>query len=154
MTKGSETRRAISGAVAGLLYGCVLAFLSLAAVGAGHGTGIALFQSSAPLGIFFLVANHGDRDIALYIMLFGTPLLWAMLGCLAVAAGGAARSATVLLLLHYLSGLAMVVAHGEGIRGIGGHIPEGFVIWVPVYLIGQAELWWRMRPRCQLRPTA
>jgi hypothetical protein len=76
-----ETTRAIIGAVSGLLYGCVLAVLSLGAVGGGHGTLIPLLMSSAPLSVSYLVADAG-REAALYAMLYGGSLVWVVLGSL------------------------------------------------------------------------
>jgi hypothetical protein len=49
---GSDSRRAIVGAIVGLLYGFILMILSVFAAGAGH----PLWLSSAPLGGFGLVA--------------------------------------------------------------------------------------------------
>jgi len=45
MSAGSEPKRAIVGAMVGLLYGSILAFLSLGAAGGGHGTLIPLLLS-------------------------------------------------------------------------------------------------------------
>ena len=81
MSAGSEWRQAVVWAVAGLLYGFLLAFLSLGAGGSGHGTLLPLIASSAPLGVTYLVASSdAGREAALFIMLFAGPLLWMLLG--------------------------------------------------------------------------
>jgi hypothetical protein len=153
MAFGSETIRAILGAIIGLLYGCTLAVLSLGAAGGGHGTLIPLLLSSAPLSVSYLVADaDAGREVALYAMLYGGTLVWAVLGWLVMLAGGA-RPAAALLLLHYLSGLALVVATGVTIRGLAGEIPDFFKMWAPVYLIGQVVLWWQISRRRPPRPT-
>ena len=151
----SETRRAIAGAVAGLLYGSVLAFLSLFAAGAGHGTIIPLFLSSAPLAVFYLVPRAAaGGDWPLYAILYGGPFVWAVLGLLVALAGRWTRLAASLLLLHYLSGLALVAATGADLRGLAGELPDGLLMWAPVYLLGQVALWWRIIGGSRLRPTA
>jgi hypothetical protein len=67
MTAGSEWRRAVVGAIAGLLYGLLLAFLSFGAIGAGHGTLIPLIVSSAPLGVAYPGAgSDAERGAALF----------------------------------------------------------------------------------------
>jgi hypothetical protein len=147
-----ETTRAIFGAVTGLLYGCVLTFLAVVAAGAGHGSFIPLYVSSAPVSVLYLVAKAGGEPAFLAI-LFGGTLVWAVLGCLAALAGRAARAAAALLAVHYLSALALVVGTGELPRGIAGEIPDFFKIWAPVYLIGQVVLWRQIRRRWQSRPT-
>src|SRR5262245_6329122 len=77
MTYSSETKRTIAGAVAGLLYGLVLAFLSLGAVGAGHGTPIPLYVSSAPPSVFSLLPDASSvREPVFFAMLFAQPLVW------------------------------------------------------------------------------
>jgi hypothetical protein len=150
MMVGSEIVRAIAGALAGLLYGCVLTFLAIAAAGAGHGSFIPLYVSSAPLSVLYLVAKAGG-EAAFLAILFGGTLLWAVLGWLVARAGRAPKAALGLLVVHYLSALALVVGTGEPPRGIAGEIPDFFKIWAPVYLIGQVVLWWQVSRR--LRPT-
>jgi hypothetical protein len=49
MGAGSESTRAITGAMAGVSYGSILTFLSTFAAGGGHGTSIPLWLSSARL---------------------------------------------------------------------------------------------------------
>jgi hypothetical protein len=152
MTSGTETTRAISGAVAGLLYGCVLAFLSFGAIGFGHGTLIPLLLSSAPLGVFYLLADtDAGRGMALSAMLFGAPFAWAVLGWLVARPGHRMGLAAGLLVLHYVSGLALVVATGDTPRDIAGKIPDFFMMWAPVYLVGQLALWWLISRGHRLR---
>jgi hypothetical protein len=147
MRAGSESRRAIVGAIVGLLYGSILAFLSLLATGAGHNTYVPLFLSSAPLGAFGFEAG-----------LLGAPLVLATFGSLVApfGRGKRLRLTQVLVLLHYASGLALVattrdeLAHLEFVLRIS---PEFIVVWATVYLVGQVALWWRIGRRNQLRPT-
>ena len=139
----------MAGALAGLLYGCVVAFLAVAAAGAGHGSFIPLYVSSAPLSVLYLIAKSGG-EAAFLAILFGGTLLWAVLGRLVALAGGAARAAAALLVLHYLSALALVVGTGEPPRGIAGEIPDFVKIWALVYLIGQVVLWWQISRRSRL----
>jgi hypothetical protein len=154
MTFGSEARRSIAGAAAGLFYGFVLSFLSFGAAGAGHGTLIPLLLSSAPLGAFYSAADtDGGRGDALFAMLFGGPLLWMVLGWLVSRAGRGAVAAAGLLALHYASGLAIVAATGDSPRGLAGEIPDFFKIWAPAYLIGQLVLWWQIARRLRRQPT-
>jgi hypothetical protein len=75
MRAGPEARQAIVGAMVGLFYGSVLAFLSLGAIGGGHGSIVPLLLSSAPLGVLLLVGNlvgasHVGEAI-LFAMLYG-----------------------------------------------------------------------------------
>jgi len=145
MTYSSETKRTIAGAVAGLLYGLVLAFLSLGAVGAGHGTPIPLYVSSAPLSVFSLLPDASSvREPVFFAMLFAQPLVWLVPGWLVALGGRKAGIAAGLLALHYACGLAVVAMTGVSPRGIAGELPDFFVIWLPVYFVGQAVLWWQI----------
>ena len=146
MMSGSKTKRAVAGAGAGLLYGCVLAFLSLVAAGAGHGTPIPISVSSAPLGLFYPFS----REATFFVMLFGAPLVWMALGCLFALANrgaGTAMALLLLLLLHYATALALLATTGATPRDITGRIPEVFIVWALVYLAGQLALWWRIGRR-------
>jgi hypothetical protein len=163
MRVGSESRRAIVGALVGLLYGSILAFLSLGAGGGGHGTIVPLLLSSAPLGVLFLVgklvgASHVG-DAILFAMLYGAPLIWAALGSLVALSGRGTRLrlTRVLVLLQYMSGLALVAMTAGGLEDVPADLKraaELVVMWATVYLVGQVALWWRITRRNQLRPTA
>jgi hypothetical protein len=154
MTAGSESRRAIVGAIVGLLYGFILTFLSIFAAGAGHGTSIPLWLSSAPLGAFGLVAwRVGASPVANYAMLLSPPLVWAVLGSLA-ALSKRSRVTEVLLLLQYASGLALVATTGGVLADLDVMwrdvwVTVYFVVWATVYLVGQVGLWWRIMRRNQ-----
>ena len=152
MTFSTETRRPIAGAVAGLLYGMVLAFLSLGAVGGGHGTSIPLYVSSAPLGVVSLLPDTSNvREAAFYALLYGPPLVWLLPGWLVALTGRGTKIAASLLLLHYACGLAIVTVTGASPRGLAGELPDFFIIWLPVYFVGQAVLWLQISRR--LRPA-
>jgi hypothetical protein len=155
MRAGSESRRAIIGAMAGVSYRSILAFLLMFAAGGGHGTTIPMWVSSAPLTAFGLVGwPMGGSNVGVYAIL-GARLLWAALGGLAALSGRGTslRLTQVLVLLHYASGLALVATTGAGPTGLAGEVPEFFLVWAPVYLVGQVALWWRISRRNQLRPT-
>jgi len=153
---GSEWRRAIVGAIVGLVYGSTLMFLSIGAVGGGHGTSIPLFLSSAPLSAFYLVADaDAGREAALFAMLFSAPFLWAALGLLVALSGRRKRLTQVLVLLHYASGLALI-AITVGWRAWPADLkraPELVVAWATVYLVGQMALWWRMSRPAPQQPS-
>lgn len=156
MTASSGSKRAIVGVMVGFLYGSILAFLSLGAAGAGHGTIIPLFLSSAPLGVFW--DTGGGREAAFLAMLFGGPFLWAALGSLVAlpGRGKGLRRTQILVLLHYASGLALVAATDSGLPDLPADLkraPELVIMWATVYLAGQVALWWQMSKRGQLRPT-
>jgi hypothetical protein len=161
MTASSASRRAIVGGMLGLLYGCILAFLSLGAVGAGHGTLIPLLLSSAPLSVGYWVADtDAGREAAILTMLFGAPFLWAALGslvALAVRGKEITLALVLLVLLHGVSGLAVVAATFGSLPDVLADLkltPELVVVWATVYLVGQATLWWHISKRRRLRPTA
>ena len=120
MTVGPEARRAIVGALVGLLYGSVLALLSLFLFGGGgaHGTSIPLLLSSAPLGVFALVGKLVGEPYMGYghnATVLGAPLVWAGLGWLVALSGqGTLRT------LSDLGAVALYVrarAHRDGRRG-------------------------------------
>jgi hypothetical protein len=145
MTAGSQWRPAVVGAIAGLLYGLLLAFLSFGAAGAGHGTLIPLIVSSAPLGVTYPGAGSDtERGAALFTMLFAGPLLWMLLGWLVALPGRRTRVAAAVLLLHYASALALVATTGLTLRGMAKEIPDFVLAWAPAYLLGQVGLWWRI----------
>ena len=150
MAAAPEAKRAIAAAIVGFLYGSLLSFLSLGAVGAGHGTLVPLLLSSAPISAFYSVADtNPERERALYAMLFGMPLVWALLASLvALSSRGKNLPLTqLLLLLHYASGLGTVAATGAGLTGLAGEVPHFFILWAPIYLVGQVALWWQITGR-------
>src|SRR5205085_10982280 len=101
------------------------------AAGGGHGTIIPLFLSSGPLcPLLWAVRDTGaGRDWTLYVMLYGPAFVWAALGLLVALGGRWTRLAASLLLLHYLSGLALVVATGAELRSRTGVLPDGLLMW-------------------------
>ena len=156
MRAGSELRRAIVGATVGLLYGSILAFVSVFAAGGGHGTSIPLLLSSAPLVVFgFVSGRFGASYVGDYGLLLSAPLLWAVLGSLVALSGRGKtlRLTQVLILLHYASGLALVAIFAGPLPSS----PEVVVMWVTiylvvwgtVYLVGQVALWSRIMRRNQ-----
>ena len=155
MTAGSKWRQAVVGAIAGLLYGLLLAFLSFGAVGAGHGTLIPLIVSSAPLGVAYPGASSdAECEAAFFTMLFAGPLLWMLLGWLVALAGRRAGLAAAVLLMHYASALALVATTGLGLRGMAKEIPDFVLAWAPAYLLGQVGLWWRIVRGAEAKPSA
>ncbi|MBR0874075.1 hypothetical protein JQ633_27205 [Bradyrhizobium tropiciagri] len=145
MTAGADWKRAVAGAAAGLVYGILLAILSLGAAGDGHGTLIPLVVSSAPLGVAYLGAgSDAARGTAFFSMLFAGPVLWVLLGFLVALPGRRIKLAAVLLLMHDASALGLVAASGLTLRGIAKEIPDFVLVWGPAYLLGQAGLWWRI----------
>ena len=155
MTVGPEASRAIVGAMTGLLYGSILAFVSSFLFGASHhGTSIPLLLSSAPFGIFALIGKlvgepylgHGYNT-----MLLGTPLVWAALGSFVALSGDGKmlRLAQSLALLHNASGLALVATirpeHPELLLRVD------VVLWASAYLAGQVVLWSSMRAGSESR---
>jgi hypothetical protein len=142
----------------GLLYGSILAYLSLFAAGGGHGTSIPLLLSSAPLVIFGLVPwRVGASYVGDHAMLLGAPLVWATLGSLVALSGRGKRLrfTQVLVLLQYASGLALVATTGAELAHLARDVwvTEHVVAWATVYLVGQVALWWRISRRNQLRLT-
>jgi hypothetical protein len=151
-----EIKRAIVGAVLGFTYGLVLAFLSLAAAGAGHGTWIPFLLSSAPFGVLVFFGDFGF-DAAFN---WGAPVVWATFGALVAPSGRAKwlRLTQVLAALHYASGLALIAAttgYGELAHLVRPErlSPEIMLVWAAVYLVGQVTLWWRASRRGERGPT-
>ena len=158
MTASSGSKRAIVGVMVGFLYGSILAFLSLGAGGAGHGTIFPLLLSSAPLGVFWVADTGGGREAAFLAMLFGGPFLWAALGSLVAlpGRGKGLRRTQILVLLHYASGLALVAATDSGLPDLPADLkraPELVIMWATVYLAGQVALWWRASRHGEHGPT-
>src|SRR5215471_9421335 len=152
MSIGLDGRRAIVGAVVGLVYGYILASLSFLALGAGHGTSVPFFMSSAPLGVLGFFGEFGFYAV----LAGGAPAVWATFGALVVPCGRAKwrRLIQVLALLHSASGLTLIAATAQDYTW--GHLeralrqaPEVIITWAALYLIGQGVLWWRTR-----QPTA
>ena len=137
-----ESRRAIVGAVVGFAYGSVLAFLSLLAGGAGHGSWVPFLLSSAPFGVLLFFGDFG-----FYAAFFGgAPVVWATFGALLAPSGRAKwrRLTQVLALLHYASGLALVSATtGYSPLASIWRVLAMMLVWAAVYLVGQVALWWR-----------
>ena len=139
MGAASEWGRVTRGTIAGLLYGTLLALLSFAAAGAGHGTGFPFLVSSAPFGLLGMPAA-----------VFGAPLLWAAVGALVADSGRVIRPVAVLY-MHYVSGVVLMLAYfslqevdPEDLDSVEQISPESIFIWVIVYLVGQAVVWRRI----------
>jgi hypothetical protein len=158
MRAGSASRRAIVGAMLGLLYGSLLAFLSIVAAGGGHGTIVPLLLSSAPLSVF-LYAPTGVSDAMLIALLLGALLVWAALGSLVALPGRGTRLrlAQLLILLQYASGLALLATRGAELLPLPSfvnvYLIVNVLVWATVYLVGQVALWWRMSRPAPHQPT-
>ena len=126
MRAGSEARRAIVGAMVGLLYGAVLALLSAFVFGGGHNISTPLLLSSAPVGLLILVGKLLGEPYVGYgynAALFGAPLLWAVLGSLVALSyrGKALRLTQVLALLQRVR----TRAHRDSRRATSGAAAAG-----------------------------
>jgi len=153
---GLGGRRAIVGAVVGLAYGYILASRSFLALGAGHGTSVPFFMSSAPLGVLGFFGEFGFDAV----LVGGAPDVWATFGALVAPSSRAKwrRITQVLALLHYASALALIAATVQGFSWIRlertlRQAPEVIVAWAAIYLIGQGVLSWRTSRGSQLQPT-
>jgi len=135
----------------------MLARLSFFAAGAGHGSSVPFFLSSAPVGVLGFFGNSG-----FYAALFGgAPVVWATFGALVAPSGRARwfRLTQVVVLLHYASGLALIAATTgldelARLERLLRTTPEFIALWAAVYIVGQVALWWRIARPNQLRPTA
>jgi hypothetical protein len=158
MRAGSGSSRAIVGAILGLLYGSLLAFLSIVAAGGGHGTIVPLLLSSAPLSVF-LYAPSGVSEAMFIVLLLGPPLVWATLGSLVALPGRGTRHklTQLLVLLHYASGLALLAVRGAELLPLPSfvniYLIVNVLVWATVYLVGQVALWWRMSRSAPHQPT-
>ncbi len=123
-----------------MAYGVVLSLLSLGAAGAGQGSFIPIVLSSAPLGSFGLIGAF-----------VATPLLWALIGGLAVAAraGRFERSAALLPALHLAAVLILIelgdASPGRDFRDALIEAPWSMAAWSLVYVAGQVALWRYLR---------
>jgi hypothetical protein len=145
------------------VYGSILAHLSFLALGAGHGSSLPFFLSSAPLGVFlFVEALFGEPALPVFfnvVATFGAPVIWATFGSLVAPSGREKwRGVTqVLALLHYASGLALVATTKldelARLQRVLRSAPEVIILWAAIYLVGQVVLWWRTSKRSQRRPT-
>jgi hypothetical protein len=146
---GLEWRPAITGTIVGLLYGSILTILSLFAAGAGHGTSIPLWRSSAPFGAFGLITwRVVPSGVVDSVMLLSPLLVWAALGSLA-ALPKRLGFTQVLLLLQYACGLTLVVKTGIGLADLvrDRWVTIYVVAWAAVYVVGQVALWRRILKR-------
>jgi len=147
--------RVVAGGVIGLVYGSLLAFLAIGAAGAGHGIYIPIWISSAPFGFLTFLSDAGT-EAAFFT---GAPIVWATFGALVAQPGGREwrRTTCVLILLHCLSGLALVVAKTDSdeyahVLQVLRMFPEVPLAWTFCYLAGQAIVWWRVIGRGEAPP--
>src|SRR5262245_18656101 len=152
MMSGSEWWRAIVGAMVGLLYGSLLAFLSSFLFGRGYGTSIPLLVSSAPFSAFALIGKLvGEPNVGYgyKAALLGVPVLWAALGSqVSLSERRKSRRATqYLALMHYASAVALIARIGDEHPEV--LLREGLALWAPAYLSGQVILWACMRPHSE-----
>jgi hypothetical protein len=161
MRAGPEARQAIVGAMAGLLYGSVLVYLSIFTTGGGHGTPVPLILSSAPFSVVLWSAHY--IGVASHLLdqavLLGALLVWTGLGWLVALPdrGKSLRLARILVLLQYASGFALVATILPDAWNVG--FPHGWdfvvmvTVWAMLYLLGQVALWWRLSRRNKVGPT-
>jgi hypothetical protein len=131
----------MSRALAGLVYGGLLAGLSVIAAGAGHGTYIPMEVSSAPIGLFGAMAAAT-----------GAPIWWGGVSALLGWLHGVRRKRVVslLLVIHYVSA-ALDASFGDWAY-LSRSMPSiGAIIftWVVVYVIGQLAIWRSVLARAQ-----
>ncbi len=142
-----RSRKVIVGALIGFSYGCILALLAFAAMGAGHGSWIPFLISSAPFGVLTFLGTSGFT----VSVVAGAPVVWATFGAM-VATSGNPKLAWVtrtLLLLHYTAGLLLIAATtGFGelayVLRMLRISPEIMVAWAMFYVGGQIAVHWRM----------
>ena len=119
--------------LAGLVYGAVLAGLSVIAAGAGHGSYIPMVVSSAPIGLLGAMAAVA-----------GAPILWGGLGALLGWLRGVRRTrvVSIVLLVHYVSA-ALAASFGDWSYLFRSMPSIGAIIftWAVVYVIGQLAIW-------------
>src|SRR5262245_49486556 len=121
------------GPVFGLVYGVVLGILSFFATGLGHGAYMPTAVSSAPAGLFGILAG-----------LLGAPILWAAVGTLAVSRRNIAM---LVVLVHYALAGWLVLHMGPGYHERWGVIhmlewaPSLLALWAVCYLAGQVVVW-------------
>ena len=145
----------------GLLYGSILTFLSIFAMGGGHGTPVPFILSSAPFSVVLWSAHYVAvasplRDQA---VLLSALLVWAGLGSLVALSGRgkSLRLARILVLLQYASGFALVAIILPDAWSEQAARHWDFVVmvsaWAMLYLLGQVALWWRLSRRTKLGLT-
>jgi hypothetical protein len=119
--------------LAGLVFGGVLAGLSIIAAGAGHGSYIPMEISSAPIGLF------GDMAAAT-----GAPIVWGGVGALLgwLRTDHRKRVIPLVLIIHYASA-AIIAAFGDWAYLFRSMPAIGAIIfaWAAVYVIGQVAIW-------------
>jgi hypothetical protein len=147
MSAAHSPRRVIVGGVIGFVYGSFLALLALGAAGAGHGIYIPFWISSAPFGALSFLGSGGT--VAAFFV--GAPIVWATLDALVAQPGAREwrRNTCILILLHYLSGLALLLAKTDSdefahVLQVLRMFPEVPLVWTICYLAGQVVVWWRV----------
>lgn len=116
----------------GLVYGVVLAIISMSAAGAGHGTYVLMGIFSAPFGFFGIPGA-----------LVGTIVLWLMAGWLIKARQK--QYLLLLLIIHY-GGIFLILntetfGDFEYFSQIFQHDPSLLILGGIVYVLGQLLLW-------------
>lgn len=114
----------------GLFYGLVITWCGLAATGGGHGSGLLLLLSSAPL--FYIAGLYGT---------LASPILWALIGFLlmGVKQGWLKLSLIFILVVHYTSIIALLIQFDDW-----EYVSKALFWLVPgilMYIIGQVVMW-------------
>lgn len=132
-------RKTMTLALEGFLYGLALAFTGLMAAGAGHGTHVLIGLYASPLS---LAPN-------VLLAVFGTPLLWCIIGVL--LAGTPKRGWTVAFLVamlaHYVS-LPLVLKDGnafgdwEYAAKVWDNSWQFVLLAIGLYLLAQVGIWY------------
>jgi len=120
-------------ALAGFLYGAVLAVIGLVEAGAGHGSYVLISLSSCPFLWVFQDAGAA---------LFGAPILWCVVGIFlgGVKHRGRTTAFLITVLGHYAS---IAFCYSRGLFGEWSSLnaKELVLFGLGVYAAGQVALW-------------
>ena len=126
--------RVFACAVAGVLYGMILAAAGITAAGAGHGTFVVIGVASSPLGLFQNVL----------VAWSGTPVLWCLIGfSLGRVTHYEGRRVFLLLMLAHYGSLFFILRPPSEFADWGyvSRLPGFFAGAIAFYAVGQIALW-------------
>ena len=134
-------------AVFGVCYASLLLLLGLIAAGAGHGSGLIIVVTSAPL----IYTQNA------WMTFLGTPIVWGIVGgFLGAVNHRVSRAFFVAMIFTHYASLTVLMMTGRGDLEHVNRVLGVVIAALVIYALGQLVMWgvfiWQLRPSTNTKP--
>ena len=131
--------------IIGLVYGLLLEFWSLCALGVGHGTTLPMFVSFSPVSLIGFLEGIESLESTppgwlTPVFLIVPALVWVLVALLLPDRSHRRTLVFLVLMAAHYAGVVFVVFQFRGDTG-GSTEPTWMAGWVFTYLLGQVTIW-------------